>query len=574
MDTTLTTVTTATPDRRRWLALTVVLIAALVDAVDVTVVHIAVPTIQRDIHAAYAAIQWIVGAYALTFALGLIMGGRLGDLYGRKRVFLLGMAGFIAASLLAGVATGPGMLIVARLLQGAMAALMIPQVLATIHVTFAEAERGKAFAIYGAVLGIGVVIGPVLGGLIVSWNLFGLGWRPIFLVNLPIGILGLVLGAGFMRESRAEHARQLDVLGVGWAASGLFLLIFPLTQGRDLGWPWWGYLMMIASTAVLAGFVIYQRVRLKRGDWPLVQLSLFRARKFSAGLSVQLLFGIMSGLFFLGWTLYLQAGLGWSARHAALTGLPMSLGIIAGSGLSMQLLVPRFGRRVLSTGAILAVAGLAIYMVAARRYGADIASSQMSPPLLVMGLGMGLIIAPLTELTMVDVPHADAGSASGLLSTVTQAGLALGIALSSVTFFGAMASHAPAITDAIAPQLKERLITAGAPAAEARARVAAFRTCTIDLIRHDNPTSVSAACGTSTRVTPAVAKILNDAGKRARVLIYSATFRGSLWYVMVAFAGMFILMFALPQRVRRRPDGAQATGEAAGTSPPARRQPT
>jgi EmrB/QacA subfamily drug resistance transporter len=560
MNTSLSYATAARTDRRQWVALAVVLVAALVDAVDVTVVHVAIPTIQRDVHAPYAAVQWIVAGYALAFALGLITGGRLGDVYGRKRVFLAGLAGFTVASLLAGIATGPGVLIAARLLQGAMAAVMVPQVLATIHVTFSQEARGKAFAIYGATLGVGVVSGPVIGGLLVTWNLFGLGWRPIFLVNLPLGIAGLVLGRRFIRESRAEHPLRLDLPGVGWVAAGLFGLIFPLTEGGQLGWPWWAYLMLAGSVPVLAGFVLYQRVKSGRQDSPLVELSLFRARSFSAGLSVQLLSGLTSGLFFLSWTFYMQTGLGWSPLHAALTGLPLALGIMASSGLSMQLLVPRFGRRVLQAGALLTVAGLAIYLGEAHRYSAGIASWQMILPLGVMGLGMGLVMAPLTDLTITGVPHADAGSASGLMSTAVQVGLALGIALSSVTYFGALGGHTATTAAQIAPQLREQLIAAQTPAPQADAMAAWFQACTTAAAGQDGPAAIPAACRTSPRANPAVTKILAGAGRQASRSAYSVTFANSLWYVMAGFAAMFILMSALPMRARQAPEAAAPDG--------------
>ncbi|MEU8893327.1 MFS transporter [Streptomyces sp. NPDC048442] len=435
---------TAAVDPRRWAALAVVLVAAFMDAVDVTVVHIAIPDIQAETGASTAQIQWITGGYALAFALGLITGGRLGDLFGRKRVFLVGVAGFTVTSLVCGIAGNPELLLAGRIAQGAMAALMVPQVLSIIHVTFPKNERGKVFGIYGSVMALGTLAGPLVGALLVEWNLFDLAWRPIFLVNLPLGVAGLLAGAWLIRESKADKAEKLDVTGVVLATAGLLMLVLPLTQGRELGWPAWTYLSMIGSLPVLGLFVAWERRLLARGGSPLVVLSLFERRSFAGGQGVQLLFGLASGVFFLAWTLYLQIGLGWSPLKAGLSGMPLSAAMMAGAGLSMQVLVPRFGRVVLQGGALLAAAGMAGFGLLAHHYGADIALWQTMLPLVPMGLGMGLIIAPLTDLILSEVPHEHAGSASGLTNTTTQLGQAVGVALSSVIFFGHLGSGDPA----------------------------------------------------------------------------------------------------------------------------------
>ncbi|MFD7233737.1 MFS transporter [Streptomyces syringium] len=431
-------------DPRRWAALVVFLIAAFMDAVDVTVVHIAIPDIQADTTASMSQIQWITGGYALAYALGLITGGRLGDLFGRKKIFLLGVAGFTLTSLVCGIAGNPEILLAGRIAQGAMAALMVPQVLSIIHVTFPQSERGKVFGVYGAVMALGTLAGPLVGALLVQWNLFGLAWRPIFLVNLPLGIAGLVAGWLLIGESKGERAQRLDGVGVVLATVGLLMLVLPLTQGRELGWPVWTYASMAGSLPVLALFVAWEGRLMRRGGSPLVVLSLFSRRSFAGGQSVQLLFGLASGVFFLAWTLYLQLGLGFSPLKAGLSGMPLSAAMMAGAGLSMQVLVPRFGRRALQGGALLAVAGMLLFVVFATRYGQDIALWQTMVPLIPMGLGMGLIVAPLTDLVLSEVPHEHAGSASGLTNTTMQLGQAVGVALSSVVFFGHLGPGDPA----------------------------------------------------------------------------------------------------------------------------------
>ncbi|WP_419667158.1 MFS transporter [Streptomyces sp. 2-1] len=430
-------------DRRRWFALAIVMTAAFMDLVDVTIVNVAIPSIQRDEGASFSHIQWITAGYALAFAAGLITGGRLGDIYGRKRLFLIGIGGFTLASALCGFAVNPDMLVASRILQGAMAALMVPQVLSIVHATFPAHERGKVFGMFGAIVGLGAVSGPILGALLTEWNLFGLEWRPIFLINLPVGIAGLILGRKFITESKAPHALKLDLVGVVLVTLGLLMLLYPLTRGRELGWPTWGYVVMAGALVVFAALVAYEKRKAARDGSPLVELSLFKVKSFAAGIAVQTVFGVGLGIFFLVWTLYMQVGLGWTALRAGLTGVPFSIAVSVAAGMSVQKLVPRFGRKVLQAGALIMAAGVLIYIWEAERYGMSIASWQMALPLVVMGAGMGLIVAPLTDAILSEVPREHSGSASGLINTVQQMGNALGLGLVSVVFFGSMSDHLP-----------------------------------------------------------------------------------------------------------------------------------
>lgn len=313
---------------------------------------------------------------------------------------------------------------------------MVPQVLSIVHATFPAHERGKVFGLFGAVVGLGAVSGPLLGALLTEWNLFGLEWRPIFLINLPVGVAGLILGSRFITESKAPRALKLDLVGVALVVVGLLMLLYPLTRGRELHWPLWGYLSMAGSLVVFAALVAYERRKTRIDGSPLVELSLFKVKSFAAGIAVQTVFGVALGIFFLVWTLYLQFGLGWSPLRAGLTGVPFSLAVSAAAGLSVQLLVPRYGRKVLQAGALVMAAGVLIYIWEAERYGLSIASWQMALPLVVMGVGMGLIVAPLTDAVLSEAPREHAGSASGLINTVQQMGNALGLGLVSVVFFG------------------------------------------------------------------------------------------------------------------------------------------
>ncbi|MEV7421471.1 MFS transporter [Streptomyces sp. NPDC091212] len=485
-------------DRRRWLALAVVMTAAFMDLVDVTIVNIAVPSMERDLGASFGAIQWITAGYALAFAAGLITGGRLGDIYGRKRLFLIGITGFTIASALCGFAVNAEMLVGSRLLQGATAAMMVPQVLAIIHVTFPAHERGKVFGMFGAIVGLGAVSGPLLGAVLTQWNLFGLEWRPIFLINLPVGVAGVLLGRRFITESRAPKALRLDLVGVALVTAALLMLIYPLTRGRELGWPLWGHVCMIAGVGVLGVLVVFERRKASRDGSPLIELSLFRIKSFAAGIAVQLTFGIALGIFFLVWTLYMQLGLGWSPLRAGLTGVPFSVAVSVAAGLSVQKLVPRFGRKVLQAGALTMIAGLLLYIWAAGRYGQEIHSWQMILPLTVMGLGMGLIVAPLTDAVLSGVPREHSGSASGLINTVQQMGNALGLGLVSVVFFGVVDDR----------------LAGGAAAAGAAATGAVAA----------GPGMVGAA--------------------------FADGFQNALWWVVAVLAVIFAVMFALPARAK------------------------
>ncbi|AOR33773.1 MFS transporter [Streptomyces fodineus] len=423
-------------EAHRWLALAIVMAAAFMDLVDVTIVNIAIPSIQRTAHASVSQIQWVTAGYALAFAAGLITGGRLGDIHGRKRIFLLGIGGFTLASALCGLAANPEMLVASRILQGGMAAMMVPQVLSIVHATFPAHERGKVFGLFGAIVGLGAVSGPLLGALLTEWNLFGLEWRPIFLINLPVGVLAWILGRRFITESKAPKALKLDLVGVALVSLGLLMLLYPLTRGRELGWPLWGYVCMAGALVVFVALVSYEKRKAARDGSPLVELSLFRVKSFAAGIAVQTVFGVALGIFFLVWTLYMQVGLGWSPLRAGLTGVPFSLAVSTAAGMSVQKLVPRFGRKVLQAGALVMGAGVLLYLWEAHRYGLAIASWQMALPLVVMGAGMGLIVAPLTDAVLSEVPREHAGSASGLINTVQQMGNALGLGLVSVVFFG------------------------------------------------------------------------------------------------------------------------------------------
>lgn len=425
--------------RAATIILVVVLIAELMDALDGSIVHTALPSIQADTGATSAALQWIPAAYTLTFALALITGGRLGDLFGRKRVFIAGTALFTLASLLCGVATGPEILVAARALQGAGAAAMVPQVMATIAVTFDGESRAKAFGLYGMIMSLGGVLGPVLGAVLTAADIVGLGWRTIFLINLPIGLATVLFALRCIPESREQQARRLDPLGMLLSSAGLLLIAYPLTVGGERDWPSWSFLLLAAGVVVLAVFVAQQRAKTRKDGSALVALSLFESKAFTGGLAAQLVFGLVSGMFLLTWVLFMQSGLGLSPGEFAPASVAISLGGMAGAMLASKW-AGRHLRRVPQTGAVLIAVTLAGYqlLVSAQQTGMPFAAA-VAPTILV-GAGFGMVGAGLAGLTLSQVGHQDAGSAAGLFNTAMQLGTALGIATASVVFF----NHAPA----------------------------------------------------------------------------------------------------------------------------------
>jgi len=407
------------------------------DLIDGTIVNVAAPSIRADLGSSLSALQWIAGGYALTFAVGLVTGGRLGDVFGRKRLFLAGVAGFMTASLLCGLAPGTESLIAFRLLQGACAALMIPQGFGIIRAAFGPDEIGKAFALFGPVIGLSAVLGPVLGGVLVG----GPGWRWIFLVNLPLAAAALVAGARLLPESRAERPPTLDVSGAALVTAAAGLLVYPLIQGREAGWPAWTFVSMGAALLVLVAFVILERRREAAGVSPLVTPSLFRKRAYSAGLACALVFFAgMIGLMLV-FSLYLQLGLHFSPASTGLAFVPWSVGTAIGAGLGAGALSPRLGRPTLHIGAGVMLLGVLGMLAVVSATGAGMTALQIAGPELVAGAGMGMLLAPLFDFVLAGVADHEVGSASGVLNAVQQLSGAIGIAAIGTVFFSALASH-------------------------------------------------------------------------------------------------------------------------------------
>src|SRR5256886_10311390 len=539
-------------DPRRWLTLSILLLAAFMNLLDVSIVNIAIPSIQRDLNASYADVQWALAGYTLAYALVLITGGRLGDTFGRKRLFLIGVTGFTVMSALCGAAQSPGQLIAFRVAQGAMGAIMVPQVLAVIQVIFPPAERIKALAGFGVTAGLGTISGPLIGGLLIQHNLFGLDWRPIFLINVPVGIIAVVASAVLVRESRASSPPKLDPVGVVLVSAALLLLLYPLVQGRQLGWPAWTFVSMAVSVPVFALFVWYERVKERRDGSPLAPMRLFGERGFSAGMAIAVTFFLGIASFGLVLTLFLQLGLSFTPLHAGLTFLPFSLGILVSSGAAARL-APRFGRGVTMAGALVIAAGMAGLIATVHHYGAAVTTWELVPGLVAAGLGLGAVIAPLADIVLDRVPKQDAGSASGVFNTGLQLGNSIGIAVIGVIFFGIIGSQSGPAASNVAPALRSGVVAAGVPAGGAAAIETQFRACLHDRLVASDPTVTPASCKPRAGqvISPAVRGVLAKAGATAVRHDFAASLVRTLWVQVGAFLLSFLLMFALPSRAGR-----------------------
>jgi len=423
--------------QRRWLILAVVLAAECMDLIDSTVVNVAAPPIARDFHASSTVLEWIVSGYPLAISVGLIMGGRLGDLVGRRIMFLIGCTGFVLASTLCGFSPDAGTLIAARLIQGAFAAMMLPQGFGVLREVFPADEQQKAFAIFGPVIGLSAVFGPLIGGALVDWNLWGSGWRLVFLVNIPIGV-GAIIGAlRLLPPSRRQRDIVLDLPGAALVTLFAVLLVYPLIEGRQDGWPWWTYTSIAAGVVLVGVFGRYQQARDRAGRDPLVTPSVFGHRGYSGGLLFAMLFFAGLGGTLLCSTLFLQIGQGYTPIHAALCTVPLSVGLVVGSGLSGGLLGPKFGRLTLQAGVIVCGAGWGLVAIAARAHK-ELGFVGLMPGLFIAGLGMGLVVAPMFDIVLASVTERETGSASGVLNAGQQLATSIGVAVFGTVFFDAI----------------------------------------------------------------------------------------------------------------------------------------
>ncbi|MFD1545174.1 MFS transporter [Nonomuraea guangzhouensis] len=429
--------------------LAVLLSAWFMAQFDFFVVNVAAPSFERELHASPAALELIVGGYAFTYAAGMITGGRLGDRYGYRRMFIGGVIAFTIASLLCGIALNPAQLVAARLLQGLAGAAMVPQVLAMISAVFPPDERRRAVGWYGATGGLGSIAGQVLGGLLLSADLFGLGWRVIFLINLPVGLVVVPLAAWLLPRVEPARRSRLDLLGAAGLAIGLALILVPLGLGNSAGWPAWTWICMGASVPVLVLTGRWQYVLGRRGGQPVLDLALLKVHSYLAGVGAITAFMAYFASFMFTLTLLLQGGLRLTAFQAGLAFAPMGVLFTITSLLGTRL-VRRYGLKVVMIGGAVTASGLTLLLCAAAAGLPWIIAS-----LVLVGLGNGLVIPQLIGAALVEVAPHQAGIGSGFLSTAQQFGGSGGVAVIGAVYFAAAAGgdHVGAIRSSAAIDL-------------------------------------------------------------------------------------------------------------------------
>ena len=445
--------------RSRGIATTVLMVATFMDLMDSTITNVALPTIGKNLEATPEQLEWTVAGYVIAFATLLITGGRLGDIFGHRRIFVIGIVGFTPASLGAALSQTGDLLVTCRVLQGGFAGIMMPQVLSSVQVMFAPEERAPVLGIIGSLSALGAVGGLILGGWLVTADLLGMGWRSIFLVNVPIGVALVVAALLFVPRSRSEHPLRPDLVGVVLGGVDVFLVVFPLTDGRAVGWAWWIWAMLITSPFVIAAFVWQQGRMLKAHKAPLLPLPLFRDRGFASGQLVQVLSSIGNGGYVLILLYYVQSALGFTALAAGLTLLPFALGSMAAAPLAI-FATKRLGKWAVLLGGIVQAAALTWVMWTIWTAGAALTGWDVTAPLTLVGAGMMTLIMPLTSITLEAVPTPDAGAASGTLTTFGQIGMVLGVALAGSVFFGILQDTADA-RDAVTTALWVPIIAYG-----------------------------------------------------------------------------------------------------------------
>ncbi|MBW8804531.1 MAG: MFS transporter [Catenulisporales bacterium] len=435
-----------------WAVMFTVLGASMMDLLDATVMNVAAPSIREGLGASDTQYQWINTGYVLAFSVLLIAGGRLGDIVGRRRMFLIGLTGFTFMSAVCAIAQNPGELIAARLLQGSASAMMIPQGIGMIREKFGRENSQKAFAIFGPFMGLSAALGPVLGGALITYS----SWRWVFVINLPVGVIALYFAAKVLPtiHHRPDDRPKLDVIGLILCSAAVGLLVYPVIQGREHHWNWPIWAMMAASAVVLGIFAVYARARHKKHLDPFIETSLFRKRAFTTGtMTIFLFFGACSGAFIVS-PLLLQIFIGWSPLRAGLTGAWWSVGTIISMGAG-QAFVKKAPRRVLHAGLLTLAAGMALTALTIEHYhgafshltangpiyDSGLSSWNLAPALLVSGIGMGLVFAPFFGLVLSAVDDHELGSANGVISSFNQLGNAVAGAVLSTLFFNRVENH-------------------------------------------------------------------------------------------------------------------------------------
>lgn len=428
-----------------WKIVSVLLTGTFMAVLDFFIINVAIPDLQHDLSAGPAQIQLIVVGYALAYGSALIVGSRIGDVFGRRRVFLLGMLSFTASSAACGMAPAANVIVVARIAQGLSSALLSPQILSLIGTLYEGTAKARALNAYGFCMGLASVFGQVVGGLLISANLLGWGWRSCFLINVPIGVVAVVLAARIVPESRTPKGPDLDLAGMVLIASALAGVTLPLIEGREQGWPSWSWAMLAAAIALFVTFVAHERRVKRNGLHPLIDLELFGKRSFSAGLLAQLTFYTSMAGFYLVFSIYVQDGRGLSPLQAGTLFIANGVGYLISSSVA-RLVMKHLGRQVLTLAGLLRAIGLGLLLFVALEYrGAGLL--WLVPGLFVNGLGTGFAVSPLAASVLTRMSPRHVGAASGVLTTGIQVGNAIGVAIIGIIFYDTLAisTHAQAL---------------------------------------------------------------------------------------------------------------------------------
>ena len=421
-------------NKHRWLILGIVLAAEIMDLLDSTIVNVAGPSLKEKLGASPSALQWVIGGYTLTLGAGLVLGGRLADRYSRRNIFLIGLASFTITSLLCAIAPNIELLIAFRLIQGFAGAMVLPHVIGFIRDVFPPEELGQAFAIFGPVFGLGGILGPIIGGFIIDGDIASTGWRAVFLVNIPIGIINIALAWKYLPKRPSDHSIKIDLLGSLLIVLSSGLLLLPLIQGQESGWPLWTFLSLGAS---LVGFVIFtlqQRWVISRNRTPLVDPDIFKAKTYNLGLAgIFIFFAGFTGVYLI-ITLFLQIGEGYSARGAGIANIAIAIGTAMGGALSGAVLAEKFGIRVLQIGALAQITG-AVLLFRALPDMQSFNFWHIAPGMLISGFGTGLVVAALFDAILLAIKDELVGSASGVLSALQSIGSSVGVAIFGTLFF-------------------------------------------------------------------------------------------------------------------------------------------
>lgn len=419
----------------RWLILGVMLAAEIMDLIDATIINVGGPTLQKYLGATEIDLQWIIGGYTLALGSGLILGGRLGDKFGRRYMFLFGMIGFTVASLSCSLAQSTDTLIIFRFAQGFLGAMLLPQGFGLLKAVFPPKELGQAFGVFGPVFGLAGILGPVIGGALIQADLFGLGWRAVFLVNVPIGIAATAIAWKVLPRVSGDKALKIDLLGAFLVIASSALLIYPLIQGQKEDWPAWTFVSVAVSILGFIFFAFQQRWISKAKLAPLINPTILTKPAFTVGLiGMSLFFAGVTG-FALIITLFLQLGQGFSSGEAGLGNIPIAVGFAIGAGLSGGFLAAKFGRRVLQLGAAIQVVGLVLLWFVLQNQ-TEFNFWTLVPGMVISGLGSGLIVAALFDIVLGAADDSEVGSASGVLSAVQSIASSLGVAVFGTVFFG------------------------------------------------------------------------------------------------------------------------------------------